>query len=267
MKRPVSLVALLFVLAGCQSNPYSGRSQFLLLSEGQEVAMGVEAFAQVSDEVPRSDDPRFTEPLLRVGAAISRVADEMRAEQGKAPYEWEFVVIEDPKTLNAWCMPGGKIAFYTGIYPVLEDEAGMAIVMGHEVCHALLRHGGERVSQDVVAKVGLSAMSEVLNGSTYGATTMAALGMGAQLGVLLPFSRKHETEADRLGLELAARAGYDPRAAIRVWQNMSEAGSGRVPEILSTHPDPGHRIENMSAWMPAALQLYEQSAQKPRKPR
>jgi len=258
---PLVLAATLALpLAACKTNPHTGRSQFLLISESEELRLGAEAFSQVTEAERVTSDAALNAPLRRVGARIAAIADQMRADEGQDPYQWEFRVIDDSESVNAWCLPGGKIGFYTGIYPVLEDEAGMAMVMGHEVCHALLRHGGERVSQGMAANVGMQIASALTKGGQYSNYTMAALGLGTQVGFLLPFSRSNETEADKLGLMLAARAGYDPRAAVRVWENMARESQGsRPPQLLSTHPDPLNRIANMEKWMPEALQLYERS--------
>ncbi|MGH7163758.1 MAG: M48 family metallopeptidase [Planctomycetota bacterium] len=259
MTRSAALLALAALLAACTTNPHTGRSQLLLLSEDAEVEMGLEAFAQIGKEVRWTEDPAYVDPVRRVGKAIA-------AQAGKPDYQWEFRVIDDPKTVNAWCLPGGKIAFYTGIYPICEDENGMAIVMGHEVSHALLRHGGERVSQNIAVQGGLAATAVVARNSEHRDVALAALGAGAAVGFLLPYSRKHESEADKFGLMLAARAGYDPEAAIRVWQNMAKLGGGRPPEFLSTHPDPLRRIEDMRAWMPEARALYAKSNKQPNRP-
>lgn len=259
------LAAPLVLLAGataCTTNPYTGRSQLKLFPEQQVLAMGVEAYQQVESQEPISRDPRFVRPIQRVGAAISRVADQMRAEQGEPPYDWEFKVIDKPDMVNAWCLPGGKIAFYTGIYPILEDEAGMAIVMGHEVAHALLDHSNERMSQQGLTQLGMAGAAMVAEGSEHRDLALAALGAGLTVGFVLPYSRSHESEADRVGLMMAARAGYDPEAAIRVWENMAKSG-GRPPEFLSTHPDPLNRIEDMRRWMPEAKQLYRASNRQP----
>jgi predicted Zn-dependent protease len=263
MKRLLLALALPLLLAACATNPYTGRSQLLLLSDSEETQMGVQAWSDVTSQEPISTDPAVNAPLLRVGAAISARADELLKEQGDKPFAWEFKVITSDM-VNAWCLPGGKIAFYTGIFPIIEDEAGMAVVMGHEVCHALLHHGNERVSQNLLAQLGLTAGSLLTKDSPYKDETMAALGAGVNVGVLLPFSRSHESEADRLGLMLAADAGYDPEAAIRVWQNMAAMSDGeRPPEILSTHPDPLRRIENMRQWMPEAKRRFAASNKKP----
>jgi predicted Zn-dependent protease len=248
------LFLLLLAAAACQTNPDTGRRQLMLLSEDEEIQMGVQAFQQVQKESRFTEDPAFAEPVRRVGRAISEKAN-------KPNYQWEFKVIDDDKTVNAWCLPGGKIAFYTGIYPILQDEAGMAIVMGHEVSHALLRHGGERVSQNILAQAGVTTVDLLAGGGgEWGQLTAAALG----IGVLLPFSRKHETEADHFGLLLAAKAGYDPENGILIWERMSQVGGGsRPPEFLSTHPNPENRIENMRSWMPEAKALYERAAKQP----
>ncbi|MHC4547323.1 MAG: M48 family metallopeptidase [Planctomycetota bacterium] len=248
------LLASLLAVVACQSNPYTGRSQLLLFSEKTMVDLGARSYVDLTDprKVRVSGDSRLIEPLQRVGGAISRAAD-------KPDYRWEFKLIDDPKTANAWALPGGKIAFYTGIYPIVQDEAGMAIVMGHEVMHALLHHSNERMSQQVAA-------TAVMTGAAIGtrkmesgerAAILGALGVGATVGVMLPYSRKHESESDEQGLYLAAKAGYDPEAAIGVWERMAELSGGkRPPEFLSTHPDPRRRVENMRQWMPRAKEFY-----------
>jgi hypothetical protein len=176
-------------------------------------------------------------------------------------FQWEFNTIVDDKTMNAFCLPGGKIAFYTGIFPVLEDEAGMAFVMGHEVGHALMHHGGERMSQQMVAG-GATALAGAALGAKdpqQSQAVMAAFGVATQVGVLLPFSRKHESEADRVGLELMAKAGYDPRASVRVWKKMSQMAGGQPPQWLSTHPSHESRIADLESRMGEAVALYENS--------
>jgi predicted Zn-dependent protease len=253
------LLLLLAVLTTCKANPQSGRRQLLLFSDATMVKMGVEAYAEMTgpgSNAKISNDARLTAPLQRVGKAISQAAN-------KPEYEWEFRLIDDPKTVNAWALPGGKIAFYTGIYPILEDEAGMAIVMGHEVMHAILEHSNERMSQSVAAQAILAGAAIGLSDSKYKGEIMGALGVGATVGVILPYSRKHESEADKYGLFLAARAGYDPEAAIGVWERMAEMSAGkRPPEFLSTHPDPLKRIEQMKQWMPEAKRYFDQAAVK-----
>ncbi len=265
MRRTLLPLSLTLLLSACVTNPYTNRSQLMLVDEAEETQMGVEGYAQVMAEEPINTDADLNAPLLRVGRAIAAAADKWRAEKGDEPYDWEFKLIASDETVNAWCMPGGKIAFYTGIYPILEDEAGMAIVMGHEVSHAMLRHGGERMSQNIAVGVGMSAAGILAKDSEYRDMALAALGAGVSVGLLLPYSRDHESEADFLGLQLAARAGYDPREGIRIWENMSKLG-GTPPEWLSTHPNPATRIQQMQEWMPEMLTTYRRSQKMPNAP-
>jgi predicted Zn-dependent protease len=247
-------LALLLAVVACQTSPYTGRSQLLLYSEQQMVGLGAQTYLDMTDpkKVRISTDARLTEPLQRVGRAISQAAN-------KPDYKWEFKLVDDAETANAWALPGGKIAFYTGIYPIVYDEAGMAIVMGHEVMHALLQHSNERMSQQVAAAAAMTAAAVGTRNmdSEERAAIMGALGVGATVGYILPYSRKHESESDEQGLYLAAQAGYDPEAAVRVWERMDELSKGtRPPEFLSTHPDTRRRIENMKKWMPKAKEIY-----------
>lgn len=268
MKRPTPLLLALPLAAafagllGCQSNDVTGREQLLLFSDAKMVELGRAAYAEMTG--PGSDtrivtDPAFTHPLEEVGQAIARAAN-------RPDFEWEFRLIDDPATPNAWALPGGKIAFYTGIYPVLADRNGMAIVMGHEVMHALLQHGNERMSQATVGELALVAADAALRDARHRGEILGALGLGAQVGVLLPYSRQHESEADEQGLYLAARAGFDPDAAIGVWERMAALSGERPNEFLSTHPDPRQRIENMRRWLPRARELYAQSVRQPNAP-
>ena len=260
MKR-AAWVILLLLLVTCTTNKLTGRSQYLAYTEEQMVQLGEKAYLEMTvqdKKVTIVTDRRLVEPLLRVGKAIAAAAN-------RPDYKWEFKLIDAPKTRNAWALPGGKIAFYTGIYPMLHDEAGMAIVMGHEVMHAILQHSNERLgTQRLVALGGIAAAVGVgFSGMKSGekAVVIGALGAGTGLG-MLAFSRSHETEADEYGLYLAAKAGYDPRAGIAVWERMGAAGGGAPPEILSTHPGSENRIENMKRWMPLALDHYEKSRKK-----
>jgi predicted Zn-dependent protease len=253
-------VALLTLLVTCQTNDRTGRSQFLLYSDAEMVQLGEAAYLEMTVQdktVHIVTDPRLVDPLLRVGKSIAAAAD-------KPEYKWEFKLIDAPKVANAWALPGGKIAFYTGIYPIVKDEAGMAVVMGHEVMHAILEHSNERMSSQVAVGVAMAgvAVGVGLSDTKYKGAIIGALGAGTGVG-MLAFSRKHETEADQYGLYLCARAGYDPQAGIAVWERMAAMSEGnRPPEILSTHPDPVNRIANMREWMPKALELYNKSDKK-----
>jgi Zn-dependent protease with chaperone function len=253
MNRSVALVIVALV-AGCSTNPYTGRSQLMLVSEAQEKELGVSAYQEVLGQSQVSTDPREVDPVRRVGKAIAQAANQ-------PDFKWEFNTIVDDKTMNAWCLPGGKIAFYTGIFPALEDEAGMAFVMGHEVGHALMHHGAERMSQQLAAGGATALVGAYLGmkDSDSAGMIMAAFGVATQVGVLLPFSRKHEAEADQVGLALMAKAGYDPHAAVRVWKKMSQLGGKQPPEWLSTHPSHESRIADLESRMSEAVAVYEKS--------
>lgn len=256
-------VIALAVVSGCATNPYTGRSQLLMVSEGEEMQLGAQAYEEIKKDPKNkvSTDPREVEPVKRVAARVIEAAKRSKYAELANQFEWEVNVIKSDKTLNAFALPGGKIAVYTGIFPAARNEAGLAAIMGHEVVHALARHGGERMSQNVIA-TGVLQVADI-GMAIIGANplarqgTMAALGAGAQYGVLLPFSREHESEADYIGLLLAAEAGYDPREAIRVWERMEQlSGGGGPPEFVSTHPGHGTRIKQLQKWMPEALSRY-----------
>lgn len=248
----LAIVTLLCLGFGCATVPYTKRSQLILLSESEEMQLGVAAYQEVLKKEDVVHDPAFTEPLRKVGERIARVAN-------KPEYDWEFNVIDDPTQVNAFALPGGKVAVYTGLYPVAQDEAGLAVVIGHEVAHALARHGAERMSQGLVAQlaaVGLSVAVGDASPATQSAV-MQAFGLGAQVGVLLPFGRAQESEADHIGMILMAKAGYDPAAALKLWQRMeARASSGAPPEFLSTHPSYQTRQKNIRSWMAEAERYY-----------
>ena len=218
----------LLLMTGCVVNPYTNRRKILITSEAQENQLGVQAYQEVLAKERISTDPREVDPVRRVGRRLEAVAN-------KPDFGWEFNVIVNDKTRNAWCLPGGKIVFYTGIFPALHDEAGMASVMGHEIAHALLRHGGERMSSGMLVGAAGSLLGAALGNQSEKTKkrVMAAIGIGLNYGVLLPFSRSQESEADGLGLILMARAGYDPRQSVEVWRRMSEMGGDQPPEFMS----------------------------------
>jgi metalloendopeptidase OMA1, mitochondrial len=251
-------------LAGCETNPYTGRSQLLMTSVGQEMHMGAQAYHQIKmdPKLRQSQDPRELEPVKRVAARIIEAAKRSKYGEMAMQFQWDVTVIKDDKTANAFALPGGKMAVYTGIFPVAKTEAGLAAVMGHEVVHALARHGAERMSQGQLTNAALqvagAAVGATSNNPLLGQATMAALGVGAQVGVLLPFSRKHESEADYVGILLAADAGYDPRESIGIWERMAQLSSGGGPvEFLSTHPSHDTRIDQLKSWMPEAMAIYQ----------
>lgn len=257
------------LIAGCQTNPYTQRSQLLLMPSGQMNQMGAAQYSEVLQDpkVVISKDPKEIEPVKRVAARIIEAAKRSKYGDVAKAFDWEVTVIKDDNTKNAWALPGGKIAVYTGIFPMAKNEAGLAAIMGHEVVHALAEHGGERMSQGLVAQFGMTAAAIVL--STQGqnpalnALAMQAMGLGVQTGVLLPFSRKHESEADYIGILLAGDAGYDPREAIHIWERMASASDGAPPEFLSTHPAHETRIADLTKWMPEAMELYKKAPKAP----
>lgn len=267
MTRIVMLVMIgspLSVFNGCETNPYTGRSQLIMTSVSEDVQLGTQAYQQVKNDpkMRQSQDPREIEPVRRVAGHIIEAAKRSKYGDMAKQFQWEVTVIKDDKTMNAFALPGGKIAVYTGIFPVAKSEAGLAAVLGHEVTHALARHGAERMSegeltnaalQAVGAAAGASGMNPVLSQGA-----MAALGAGAQVGVLLPFSRAHESEADYIGILLAADAGYDPRESVSLWQRMEQMSQGCGPsEFLSTHPSNETRIDQLKKWLPEAMGIYQ----------
>jgi predicted Zn-dependent protease len=251
------------VVSGCETNPYTGRSQLLMTSVSEEMQLGAQAYNQVKNDpkLRQSQDPREIEPVKRIAARIIEAAKRSKYAEMAQQFQWEVTVIKDDKTANAFALPGGKMAVYTGIFPMAKTEAGLAAVMGHEVVHALARHGAERMSQGQLTNVGLQVVGAAAGatggGGTLGQAAMAALGVGAQVGVLLPFSRKHESEADYVGILLAADAGYDPREAVALWERMGQMSGGAPSEFLSTHPSHETRITQLKRWMPEAMAIYQ----------
>jgi len=252
---------LLWLIA-CATNPYTSRTQLLLVSQAEEMRLGGEAYEQIlkDPKIRISQDSREVEPVRRVAQRIIATAKASKYADLANQFDWQVTVIKDDQVLNAFALPGGKIAVYTGIFPVAKNEAGLAAIMGHEVTHALARHGAERMSQSLVTQLGIQAASITLGAK--GASpevqqaVMSALGLGANVGVLLPFSRAHESEADYIGLLFMAQAGYDPREAVRVWERMEQLSKEQPAEFLSTHPSHETRIKQLQAWMPDALALY-----------
>lgn len=222
----------------------------MLVSEGQEVKMGQEAYRQILRDSVLSYDPEALRIVRKVGERIARAAN-------KPDYKWEFNVINDPEMVNAFAVPGGKTAVYTGIFPVARDEAGLAVVLGHEIAHALLRHAGERMSQSQLLGAGFA----IAGGAGLNPQILQALGLGASVGLVLPFSRSQESEADHVGLILMAKAGYDPRASLEVWERMEKKESGKErgapPEYLSTHPGYETRTQQLRSWIPEAMKYYQ----------
>jgi metalloendopeptidase OMA1, mitochondrial len=252
-RREFILGGTILSLCGCATAPITGRSQLMLVGESEELALGAQAYHEVLRKAPITRDPKATEPLRRIVSRLATVADH-------PDYQWEVNVIKDDETVNAFVLPGGKIGVYTGIFPIAQTEAGMAIILGHEAGHAIARHAAERISHHLGAQIVGNLLSAGFAGSPYADMVMAAFGLGAQVGVLLPYSRLQESEADRIGLVLAARAGYDPRAAPGVWQRMAALPGRRPPEFLSTHPEPETRIKDIEEFLPQAMAEFSPHA-------
>lgn len=243
--------ALALLAAACQTVPLTGRHQLLLISPQEEKSLGEEAYKKTLKESKLSQDQAATDMVRRVGQRIAKAAD-------RPDFEWEFNLVED-KTPNAFCLPGGKVVFYTGILPFTKDETGLAVVMGHEVAHALARHGAERMSTGLLTDLAGKTAGAIFGGGSpeTASAVEQAFGIGAGVGVVLPFGRQQESEADRIGLTLMAKAGYDPRQATEFWKRMSQGQNGAPPEFLSTHPSDATRIKQIQGWLPEAMKVYE----------
>ncbi|HKT33394.1 MAG TPA: M48 family metallopeptidase [Nitrospira sp.] len=263
------LPCLALQTAGCVTNPYTKRWQLLMVPQSYEASLGAQAYQDVLSDpkVKISHDPIEIAPVERVAARIIESAKKSKYAEEAKRFKWEVSVIKDDRTENAFALPGGKIAVYTGIFPIAANEAGLGAIIGHEVVHALARHGSERMSQGILAQIGLVGASIALQTEGFSPLTsqaaMSALGVGTQVGVLLPFSRAHESEADYIGLLLAADAGYDPHEAIHVWERMQQSGGKQPHEFLSTHPGHETRIKRLTEELPEALALYNQTNKAP----
>ena len=258
---PILLAAIFFAYQYFSSekfvNPETGRKSHVGLSTEQESALGLQSYRQVLGQAQTIDSgPEFE--------IVRRVSNRLAKATGPAGsgFDWQESLIRDNQ-VNAFCLPGGKIVVYTGILPVAEDEAGLATVLGHEMAHATSRHGAQRVLQQNLAQTALTGVAVSLGDMDYDKqrAVMGALGAGAQFGVLMPFGRQHESEADQIGLIYMARAGYDPRESIRFWERMEQSGAAQPPEFLSSHPSHGHRIQQLQSWMPQALEEYRKAVQ------
>ena len=254
------------LLSACATVPVTGRSQLNLIPSSEMLSMSNSQYAQFLDKNPPSKDAEGVARVRRVGERIQRAVETYAEEKGfqnrLAGYEWEFNLV-DSKEVNAWCMPGGKVVVYSGLLPVAKDDTGLAVVMGHEIAHAVAEHGNERMSQQMMAQLGGTALSAAL--ASKPAQTqqlwMTAFGVGAQYGALMPFGRQQESEADRLGLIFMAMAGYEPEAAVSFWERMAAAKQGQAPpEFLSTHPSDETRIRKLKELLPEAKTYYRKPA-------
>lgn len=261
MKRTIIFLMALVLLGSCNRVPITGRKQVSLLPNSEVVAMSLteyNSFLSASQVIETGSDATL---VNQVAGQIAKAVEEVMTQQGYADllqdFDWEFHLVQSDEP-NAWCMPGGKIVVYTGILPYTKDASGLAVVLGHEVAHAVARHGNERISQQLLAYTGFAALDVAMSNKPEETRNLilGAAGIGAQVGVLLPFSRTHESEADRLGLIFMAAAGYDPHTAIGFWERMSANGPS-IPEFLSTHPSDETRISNIrDVYMPEAMEFY-----------
>jgi predicted Zn-dependent protease len=249
-------------LIGCATVPFTDRRSLHLVPEGQLLSLSSQQYDQILKESRLSRNQGQVQMVRSVGRRIATAAEAFLKESGRQEdikqYKWEFNLIEDDKTANAWVLPGGRAAVYTGILPYTQNERGLAVVLGHEVAHALANHGNERMSQALLAQLGGTALSVALSGSPQLTQQifMTAFGVGANVAYLLPHSRLQESEADRIGLILMARAGYDPNEAIPFWQRMSKQKGSSPPELLSTHPATDSRIASIRQEIPEAMRYY-----------
>lgn len=263
MSKKIYFILVLVLYTSCSKVPLSGRKQLHLLPESELIGMSLTQYRDfLAQNPPTPSSDNDAAMVRRVGTKIQSAVVKYMAKEKLSDrisgYKWEYNLVNDP-AINAWCMPGGKVVVYTGLLNVTQNETALAIVMGHEIAHAVARHGNERMSQQMATQMGGLALNVAL--STKSAETQAlfntAYGAGTTVGVLLPFSRLHESEADKLGLIFAAMAGYDPKEAPRFWKRMSAVGGAKPPALLSSHPSDEKRINDLNAFMGEALKYYK----------
>ncbi|THV58721.1 M48 family peptidase [Flagellimonas alvinocaridis] len=258
MKRLLITVSIFLAVAACKTNPFTGKSTLNFYPNSQIFPMAFAQYDQFLGDNKVITGTSDAQMITRVGQRIASAAERWLDANGYPgylkDYKWEYNLVQD-ETVNAWCMPGGKIVFYTGILPITQGETGVAVVMGHEVAHALADHGAQRMSAGMVQQIGAVAGNVAIQDPEKRNMFNQAYGLGSTLGVMLPFSRGHETEADRIGLQIMAIAGYNPDEAANLWRRMKEKSGGQAPpEFMSTHPSNDTRIQNLTAWAPAAKQ-------------
>lgn len=262
----VKYLSLLFVTSlllftSCGSVPVTGRKQLNLVSNQEVLTLSLQQYDEFMKSAPKSIDKANTALVQKVGRNIANAVETYLKNNGYADdvssYSWEFNLVKSTD-VNAFCMPGGKIVVYEGILPYTQNETGLAVVLGHEVAHAVAKHANERMSQQMMTQYGTAAVGTALGGASAGVqqAAAAAIGLGSQYGILLPYSRKQELEADELGLIFMAMAGYDPNQAASFWMRMSQQG-GSTPEFMSTHPSDNTRIQQIQKYLPEAMKYYK----------
>lgn len=265
IRKITSLFLVAATLLACSKNPITGRSQAHLVSESELQTMATQQYQQFLSEnkVVSASADKDAEMVRRVGQRVANGISKYLRDNGQGNmidgYKWEFNLVQNNEA-NAWCMPGGKVVVYSGLLPITQNEAALAMVMGHEIAHAVLLHGNERMSQGLLQQLGGVALAVAVSSKPAETQNLFlnAYGVGSQVGVLLPFSRKQELEADRYGMIWGAMAGYNPREAIALWQRMEKASNGQAPpEFLSTHPSSGNRISQLEKYLPEALKYYQ----------
>ncbi|MDR2512110.1 MAG: M48 family metallopeptidase [Bacteroidales bacterium] len=270
MKKIIAILSLVVIMISCGVAPVTGRKQFFLVSDSEVMTLSLQSYTEYMATAKKSSDMEKTKLVYKVGLNLAEAVEKYYQQHpniSKPTFDWEFNLVEDAQ-VNAFCMPGGKIVVYTGILPFTQDETGLAVVLGHEVGHAMAKHSNERMSQQVMINGGGQILGSVLN--TYTSQQISTLsqqvyGLGAQYGVTLPFSRKQELEADEIGLTLMAMAAYDPSKATAFWQRMAAQGTKQM-EFLSTHPSDAHRIKNINEHLAAAQAIYSAGPKKPNNP-
>lgn len=265
----VFTLAIFLFISSCSTVPITGRKRIALLPSANLATMAIQSYRELLSKSKISNDREKVMLVKRVGRRIAMAAEVFMKEEGLEKqlknFKWEFNLIENNKVVNAFCMPGGKVAVYTGILPVAANETGLAVIIGHEVAHAIAKHGNERMSQLLMVQMGGIALDVATKNKPDKTRNLfrLAYGIGAQLGLILPYSRTHESEADHIGLVLMASAGYKPGAAPEFWKRMAKLGGKRVPQFLSTHPEPQKRVKRLNKLIPEVTRKYYRKKQIP----
>ena len=262
--RNVFCIAIVFLMwYGCSSVPVTGRKQLSFIPASEMNSLAASSYKETLSSSRLSSNAEQTATLKRVGGRISKAVEQYMHDNNKSSaikgFQWEFNLIDDPQ-VNAWCMPGGRVAFYTGILPICQNDAGIAVVMGHEIAHAVANHSGERMSQELIVQMGGIGLATALQQKSAQTQQIAlsVFGVGTQVGAILPYSRLHEFEADKLGVIFMAMAGYDPNEAPKFWERMQALSGGNAPpQFLSTHPSDSKRISELKAAIPEAMKYYK----------
>jgi predicted Zn-dependent protease len=263
VKYLLKIAIAVFLVQGCSSVPITGRRQLMLISDQQVITLSLQQYQDYINTANIITGTPEAQKVKKVGMKIANAVETFLKNSGASSeiqnYAWDFKLVED-KSINAFAMPGGKVVVYSGLLPVAQDEASLAVVIGHEIGHVVAKHAHERISQQLALQFGGSVAADLLKGAAANKIGQTVFGLGAQMGVMLPYARKQEYEADELGLIFMAMAGYDPRVAIPFWTRMAQSSQGgKIPEFLSTHPTDAKRIANMEKILPKALQYYSPS--------